>query len=133
MQHFVMTLETMSPSLRVFGITPSNLGIGLLSHVGGDGAIGAAGVLGKDQPNFYSAVWAGDIDLAQSLAKRDRLIMQEWLTPSFQRRYGHATATFKAALNLRGLPGGHVRPPLLPLDEAGTKAVRKTLSTLELI
>jgi 4-hydroxy-tetrahydrodipicolinate synthase len=39
----------------------------------------------------------------------------------------------KAALNLQGLPGGYVRPPLLELTEYELDRVRLTLSELGLV
>ena len=42
-------------------------------------------------------------------------------------------ALMKTALNLQGLPGGHVRPPLLPLTEDEVDRVRLTLSELGLV
>jgi dihydrodipicolinate synthase/N-acetylneuraminate lyase len=39
----------------------------------------------------------------------------------------------KAALDLRGLPGGRPRPPLLPLTDDELERIRETLARLELV
>lgn len=133
LEHFIEVLSALKDRLRIFGILPSATGIGLLTHVGGDGVIGAGGVLGRDHPAFFDAVWRGDIAEAQRVAAREQRMLSAWLMPGYKGRYGHATATFKAALTLRGLPGGYPRPPLLPLNEVGIAAVRRTLSELGLL
>lgn len=132
LDHFLEVLAALKDRLRIFGILPSDAGIGLLLHAGGDGVIGAGGVLGRDHPGFYEAVWRGDLAEAHRLAAREQRTIREWLAPGYRGRYGHATATFKAALRLRGLPGGYPRPPLLPLSDVGLAAVERTLTELGL-
>jgi dihydrodipicolinate synthase/N-acetylneuraminate lyase len=133
LEHFIEVLAELKHRLRIFGVLPSAAGIGLLRHVGGDGVIGAGGVLGRDHPAFYEAIWRGDLAEAHRLATREQKTIREWLSPGYKGRLGHATATFKAALRLRGLPGGYPRSPLLPLSEAGIAAVRRTLTELGII
>jgi dihydrodipicolinate synthase/N-acetylneuraminate lyase len=111
----------------------NELGITLLEHHGADGTIGAGAVLGSDHPSFFDHVWAGDFDAARRCGARDRLLFEHWINPDYSPRFGSPQAIMKAALNLRGLPGGQPRPPLLPLTDEETERVAATLAELGLL
>ncbi len=119
--------------VRYFGIPMSELGITLIERHGGDGTIGAGAVLGSDHPNFFDHVWAGDLEKARRSGARDRKLFEDWINPDYSVKFGSPQAIFKAALNLRNLPGGYPRPPLLPLTEEEVEKVRQTLSELSLV
>ncbi len=119
--------------VRYFGVPMNELGITLLRHHGADGTIGAGAVLGSDHPRFFDHVWAGDLDAARRCGARDRVLFEDWINADYSTRFGSPQAIMKAALNLRGLPGGYPRPPLLPLTEDEIERVRTTLAQLDLV
>jgi 4-hydroxy-tetrahydrodipicolinate synthase len=117
---------------RYFGVPMNEAGVMLLNE-GADGTLGAGAVLGSDHPRFFDCVWAGDLPEALRVGARDRVLLEEWFLPDYSPRFGSPQTLMKAALNLRGLPGGYPRPPLLPLDEDELERVRATLQQLELL
>jgi dihydrodipicolinate synthase/N-acetylneuraminate lyase len=119
--------------VRYFGVPMTELGITLLQHHGADGTIGAGAVLGSDHPLFFEHVWAGDLDAARRCGARDRLLFEHWINADYSPRFGSPQAIMKAALNLRGLPGGQPRPPLLPLTDEESERVAATLAELGLL
>lgn len=129
-RHFLDVFFALKDRVRVFGTPMSELGITLVQHHGADGTMGAGAVLGSDHPNFYNAIWEGDIDRARTLGKRDGTIMQAWFKTDYMGKFGSPQAIFKEALNQQGLPGGYPRRPILPLTEEGVDAVRRTLIEL---
>ena len=129
---FVEVLRALKDRLKIFGIMPGDTGLELLQQVGGDGCIGAAGTLGKAQPGFFEAAWRGDVAEAAALGRLDETLMRE-LFDGFVGRHGHAIATCKALLRVRGLPAGPVRPPLLDLDDSGMAQVRTVARRLGLV
>ncbi|MBK5911737.1 dihydrodipicolinate synthase family protein [Rhodothalassium salexigens] len=129
---FLISVERLHTRLRLFGIPTNDEGIALFQAGKADGLMGAGAVLGSDHPDFFDAIWDGDIERARRLGQRDRKLMTDWFTPGFTGRFGSAQAILKTALDLRGLPGGPVRRPLLDLDRAGRDAVRRTLVDLGL-
>lgn len=112
--------------LQVFGILPGEEGTKIMQNFGGDGCIGAMGVLGKWQPGFFEAFWQGDLDLARSYGRKDQLLMQ-MLLDGFTGKYGNAIATFKYLLELRGLPAGPVREPLLGLSDQAKQKIKQVV------
>jgi dihydrodipicolinate synthase/N-acetylneuraminate lyase len=115
------TAFSLHERVRIFGVPANELGVMLVEHAVCDGTIGAGAVLGSDHPAFFEHVWAGEHEAALECGKRDRALFEAFWEPDFTPRFGSQFAILKAALNLRGVPGGHVRPPLLPLtaDEVG--------------
>lgn len=130
MGHFLDVFFALKDKVRIFGVPMNELGISLVQHHDADGTMGAGGILGSDHPNFYNAMWAGDIDTARTLGQRDRHYMTAWFKADYTGRFGSAQAMFKEALNLQGLPGGYPRKPILPLDETGVRKIRATLVEL---
>ena len=128
---FVATLRALRDRVRVFGIMPGDVGLGLMRTIGGHGCIGASGTLGRAQPGFFEAAWRGDDAAALRLGGMDQTLMRS-LFEGFSGRHGHAIATVKAVLEARGLPAGPVRAPLLPLDAAGRAEVAACLQRLGL-
>jgi 4-hydroxy-tetrahydrodipicolinate synthase len=119
--------------VRYFGAPMTELGITLIQEYGLDGTIGAGAVLGASHPDFFNHAWAGDRDAALACGARDRLLFQHWINPDYSPRFGSPQAIMKVALELRGLPGGPPRPPLLPLDSAEVDRVRATMAELGLV
>jgi len=130
---FIEVFYAVKDELRYFGFPMNEVGITLLRHAGGDGTIGAAGILGSDQPDFFNHVWSGELEAARRCGERDRLIFDHWINPDYSAKFGSAQALMKAALNLQGLPGGSVRPPLAELTNEEIVRVSRTLAELGLV
>ncbi|MFC4311376.1 dihydrodipicolinate synthase family protein [Steroidobacter flavus] len=129
LRRFVEVFFALKDKVRVFGVPMNDLGI-LLVQQGADGTMGAGGVLGREQPDYFNAIWDNDIPRAHRLGARNELLMQAWFNADYTGRFGSAQAIFKAALNELGLPGGYPRRPLLPLEPEGVSVVRQTLIQL---
>ncbi len=128
----LQTLFSLRDRVRIFGVPASELGIMLIEHAGADGTIGAGAVLGSDHPDFFEHVWAGDREAALRCGARDSALFEAFWEPDFTPRFGSQFAILKTALNLRGVPGGYVRPPLLSLTDEEVERVRGTLLKLGL-
>jgi len=129
--NFVETFFAVKDDIRYFGFPMNEQGVKLILEHGGDGTMGAGAVLGKDHPNFYNYLWQGDVETALKYGKRDQFLFRSWFNQDFSAKYGSPQAIVKAALNLRGLPGGYTRAPILPLSEAQIEEVRKVLNQVE--
>lgn len=129
-EQFLEVFFALKDQVRIFGIPMNEQGISLVRDHDADGTMGAGAVLGRDHPDFFNAIWAGDIDRARLLGERDETIMRDWFKPDYTGKFGSAQATFKEALNQQGLPGGYPRRPILPLDKEGAQEVKKTLQKL---
>jgi len=130
MGHFLSVFFALREQIRVFGFTMDELGLSLVRNEGGDGTMGAGAVLGSDHPDFYNAIWRGDLDAARRHGSRDRVVMSGWFNSDYSARFGSPQSVFKAALNMQGLPGGKVRPPLLDLSPEDQENIRSTLKAL---
>ncbi|MEJ8566164.1 dihydrodipicolinate synthase family protein [Elongatibacter sediminis] len=128
--HFIDVMRALRDKVRIFGIPMTEEGMQLVLQDAADGTMGAGAVLGRTQPEFYNALWAGDTERGLAAARQDTRIMREWFRPDYTARYGSAQAIFKTALNLQGLPGGYPRRPILPLQESEVAMVRTTLEEL---
>ena len=128
--NFVKTRFALGDRVRVFGFSMDEHGLALLEARGGDGTMGAGGVLGRDHPDFYNRLWAGDVEGARACGQRDRRLLEEWYTPDLVGRFGSGPAILKAAFAARGLDVGGVRPPLRDVDAAGRKKIAATMRAL---
>lgn len=130
LRNFLKVFFALRERVRVFGFGMDPIGTTMIRYEGGDGLMGAGAVLGSDQPRFFDAVWAGDMERARELGDKDMILMRDWFNADYGGKVGAAQSIFKAALNLQGLPGGHVRAPLLPLGAEKIEIVRDTLVRL---
>ncbi|BFM09024.1 dihydrodipicolinate synthase family protein [Halioxenophilus aromaticivorans] len=130
LHHFINVFSKLRHKVKVFGIPISELGLALMQQPNADGMMGAGGVLGKDQPDFFNHIWNGRYRDALELSRKDNYLMNAFFHADYTGKFGSAQAIFKAALNLQGLPGGHVRKPLLDLKDDGVAIVRATLEEL---
>lgn len=127
---FLQGLYLVGHKVRYFNMPTSALGADLVSLGRSDGLMGAGGVLGSDQPDFWRLMEAGDKARAIELGERDRVIMKAWFNKNFAGNFGSAQAILKTALRLRGVPAGHVRRPLLDLTDDEVEQVRAALHSL---
>jgi 4-hydroxy-tetrahydrodipicolinate synthase len=116
--------------VRTFGFTSTGLGMALVRHSGLDGSMGAGALLGREHPQFFEALWAGEVERAELLLKRDVALMRAFYKPTLTAVFGSAQAVCKEALNQMGLPGGYPRPPILPLQDEEKQYVREVLMSL---
>jgi len=130
MNHFLDVFFSLNDRVRVFGMPTNELGVSLTRHHGADGTMGAGAALGREHAEYFEAIWAGDLDRARCLGARLDKVMSDLFNPDYTAKYGSTQGTFKALLNLQGLPGGHTRPPIMDLDDRGLARVRETLSQL---
>lgn len=130
LDHFVDVFFAIRDRVRVFGFAMNELGLTLVDYQAGDGTMGAGAVLGRDHPEFYNAIWRGDLDTARVCGARDRVILDEWYNEHLTARFGSPQAILKEAFNQLGLPGGHPRRPILPLTEDHRLIIRSTLERL---
>lgn len=130
---FAETFFALREEVRVFGFPMNELGLTLLQVHGGDGTMGAGGVLGRIQPDFYNHLWAGDVAASRACGEKDRVLMTEWYTPDLVGRFGSGPAILKAALDARGLPGGPVRPPLRNVAPDDRARIADTLCRLDVL
>jgi dihydrodipicolinate synthase/N-acetylneuraminate lyase len=131
LDRFIHTLFELNEVVRVFGFTMDDLGITLIQARGGYGTIGAGGVLGRIQPDFYNKLWSGDIDGARRCGAKDCKLLEAWYTPELIGRHGAAPAVMKTGLMLRGVPmRNHVRAPLMDVRPEDIPAIRRTLEDL---
>ncbi|MDQ0167970.1 4-hydroxy-tetrahydrodipicolinate synthase [Bacillus horti] len=131
LQNFVSTFFAVKDKLRYFGFPMNELGLTLIKEYGGDGTMGAGAVLGRVHPNFYNFIWQGDVEQALQCGRKDQFLFQSWFNQDFSAKYGSPQAIVKTALNLRGLPGGYPRLPILPLTTEQQLKVKETLEQVE--
>jgi 4-hydroxy-tetrahydrodipicolinate synthase len=130
LRHFIDVFFALKDQVRIFGVPMNEVGIMLVQQHGADGTMGAGAVLGRELPDYFNAIWAGDLPRARRLGERNDILMRSWFNADYTGRFGCSQGIFKAALNELGLPGGYPRRPLLPLEEHGLSVVRQTLISL---
>lgn len=111
------TLEKVGNRLRVFGGFIDRLGLSVLRDLGGDGNIDGGGLGAKFAVAFYEAFWRKDFMAAQLAASRYVALMTRLIRPDWSGTFGSPQAQIKACMNMLGQCNGHVRPPLLPIDD----------------
>lgn len=131
LNQFISTFFAVKDKLRYFGFPMNELGISLIRDYGGDGLMGAGAVFGSVHPNFFNCLWENDIDGALRYGKIDQYLFKSWFNGDFSAKFGSPQAIVKAALNIRGLPGGYPRLPILPLTAEEENKVIKTVKTVE--
>ncbi|GGP07791.1 dihydrodipicolinate synthase family protein [Oceanobacillus neutriphilus] len=131
LQNFVSTFFAIKDKLRVFGFPMNELGISLMKDYGGEGMMGAGAVLGSDHPNFFHSLWEGNIEKALYYGKKDQFLFKSWYNDDFSAKYGSPQAIIKTALNLKGLPGGYPRLPIIPLTKEQELKVKESLEEVE--
>ncbi len=125
---FANTVDAVGDRIRVFTGNSGKRGLAAAM-------VGAAGFVSSEDPHVMGAegvsLWkvsqSGDTTAARALQAKI-LRMKNALGA-----IGTAPASMKAAMNILGRPGGHVRAPLLDLDAAETDRVRAALDDLGLL
>ena len=125
---FADTVDAVGDRIRVFTGSSGKRGLAAV-------AVGCVGFVSSEEPHLMGeegiALWrisaSGQIHEARRLQARI-LKLKNALGP-----IGTAPAAMKTAMNILGRPGGHVRRPLLDLDDAETERVRAALGDLGLL
>lgn len=133
LRRFVEAFFALKDRVLVFGHSMDEHGLQLLRAAGGDGTMGAGAVLGRVHADFYNHLWAGNIEAARECGRKDRVIMEQWYTTELVGRFGSGPAILKAGLAARGIPAGHVRPPLLDVAAEDRIHIRQTLIDLGVV
>ena len=119
------TLELAGDRIRVFIGPASKYGLAAV-RMGAPGYVEAnANYWGAEAAELYFATVNGDDARALALQAKAR-IMRDLVDVPGQNIY----ASFKAAMNLRGLPGGYPRLPLRPLPEPHLGRLRDGFAAL---
>ncbi|HEY5836989.1 dihydrodipicolinate synthase family protein [Streptomyces sp.] len=111
------TCAALAGSVRVFGRFIHRRGMAVMAEFGGDGNIDGGGLGAPFAVRFYEAYWAGDLDRAREWSARYERLVNLLVNSDYSSRFASPTSQLKAAMRLLGQPGGHVRPPLLPLED----------------
>ena len=125
---FEATVAAVGDRIRVFTGNSANRGLAAAM-------MGAVGFVGAFEPQILGAEGISLFELSVSgkLEEARRVQNRTLAMNSAVRAIGTSPANLKAALNLIGRPGGHVRPPLLDLDEAQTEQMRRVVGDLGLL
>ncbi|WP_035512874.1 dihydrodipicolinate synthase family protein [Halalkalibacillus halophilus] len=129
---FIQALLEVGEDVRYFGVPMNAFGISLIERHKADGLMGAGAVLGRVHPDFFNHVWNGEAEKAILCGEKDQLLFKHFFNSDFSVSFGSQQAILKTALNIQGLPGGHVRSPLLDLSPEEVNEVRKVMSQVSI-
>ena len=89
---------------------------------GCDGVVsGCSGPFPEAFVNVYKAFQSGDLAAARKAQVEATKLVKVM-------QFGGDMSIFKNILTFRGVPGGHMRKPLLDLDEAGVAKLKETVA-----
>ncbi|WP_413809724.1 dihydrodipicolinate synthase family protein [Streptomyces sp. OE57] len=111
------TCAALAGKVQVFGRFIHRRGMAVMAEFGGAGNIDGGGLGALFAVPFYEAYWAGDLDRAREWSARYERLVNLLVNDDYSSRFASPTSQLKAAMRLLGQPGGHVRPPLLPLED----------------
>jgi 1-pyrroline-4-hydroxy-2-carboxylate deaminase len=132
LSQFLQTLMRVKDRVRVFGPFMSPIGIATLKHIGGDGFIGGGMTMGREQPEFFEAVWRGDDNRATEICRKSSLMFSLLNNPDFSGKFGGGQ--MRTVMHILGQPGGHARPPRLEVtDPEKIAGIRSALETAGLL
>ncbi|WP_019377573.1 dihydrodipicolinate synthase family protein [Virgibacillus halodenitrificans] len=129
--HFINTFFAVKDDIRYFGFPMNEVGYHLIKTHGGDGTMGAGAILGRVHPDFYNYLWKNEKEKALENGAKDGYLFRSFFNTDFSGKVASPQAITKEALNLRGLPGGYPRPPILPLTSEQRETVKAILNKIE--
>lgn len=127
------TVEAVADRVRAFGRFIHLRGMAFMAGVGGDGNIDGGALGAPFAVPFYDAFFAGDLAQARQYGSQYSRLVSLLVNPDYSSKFASPTAQLKAAMNLLGQPGGHVRPPLLPMAESRTAELAQALTDAGLL
>ena len=129
----VGTIQDVADRVRVFGSLSHRKGLALITGLGGDGAIDGGGVGAPFGVPFFDAALASDLELARFWVDKYQAVSGRMIAGDYSGRFASPIAQLKAAMDLLGQPGGHLRRPLLPVTDAETlKTIAQILREADL-
>lgn len=122
------TLDSCGELIRVFAGHSAERGFAAVM-LGCAGFVSSleAQIMGREAIALYDLAIAGNVSEGRRVQQRAVALDKA------MRQIGTFPGNMKAAMNLLGRPGGHVRPPLLDLDAGETARVQGILAGLGLI
>ena len=111
------TCAALADRVQVFGRFIHRRGMAVMAEFGGAGNIDGGALGAPFAVPFYESFWAGDLDRAREWSARYERLVSLLVNGDYSSRFASPTSQLKAAMRLLGQPGGHVRPPLLPLED----------------
>lgn len=123
------TVEAVCDRVRAFGRFIHPRGMAFMLGIGGDGNIDGGGLGAPFAVPFFNAVYDGDYETARAYGARYSNLASLLVNPDYSSRFASPTAQVKAGMNELGQPGGHVRPPLLPISENNRTHLAHALET----
>ncbi|MFI0372267.1 dihydrodipicolinate synthase family protein [Actinomadura sp. 1N219] len=121
------TVEEVAARVRVFGSFLHRRGLAALLELGGDGNIDGGGLGAPFAVPYYEAVARRDGAAARAWADRYGALSARLIRPDYSGVFASPIPQLKAAMSLLGQPGGHVRPPLLPVAGEALEGIRAVL------
>ena len=118
----ISTVELCADQVRVFGSFLHRRGLAALLNIGGDGNIDGGGVGAPYAVPYYAAVQARDPEAAIGWVDKYQRLSGRLINPDYSGIFASPVSQLKAAMAVLGQPGGHVRPPLLPVTDPATLA-----------
>lgn len=112
--------EAVGGTVRFFGRFIHRRGMAVWREFGGDGNIDGGGLGARFAAPYFESLWQDDLEAARRLGARYSKLTGELVNPDYSGKFASPTAQLKAAMNLLGQPGGHVRPPLLNVNDPET-------------
>jgi 1-pyrroline-4-hydroxy-2-carboxylate deaminase len=110
-------IEHLSKKVVIFASLINRRGLAIMRGLGGDGYIDGGGIGAPFAVPFFKAVRQEKWDEAAGYADSWWRLTSGLVDPGFNGHYGAPSAQLKAAMKMLGQPGGHVRAPLLPIED----------------
>lgn len=121
----ISTVEQCVDRVAVFGSFLHRRGLAVLLGMGGDGNIDGGGVGAPYAVPYYACVRTGDRNGAIGWVDRYQSLSGRLINSDYSGIFASPIPQLKAVMAMLGQPGGHVRPPLLPVTEpAAWSAIR---------
>ena len=130
---FYRTLAAVVDRVRVFGNFMNPVGVAALRQIGGDGFVGGGTIFGAPDAEFWNALWRGDYAFCEAHAERVAKLTRQIWNSDWTGKFGGGQSQVKAIMAMLGQPGGHPRPPRLPItDQATLDGLRAVLASVGL-
>lgn len=113
-------IEALADQVRIFSSLINRRGIAVMRELGGDGYVDGGGIGAPFAVPFFEALWDGRLDEAREHADKWWALTSGFIRSDFGGHFGSPSAQLKAAMEMLGQPGGHVRPPLQPVTDTAT-------------
>ena len=125
--------EALTDRVRLFASLINRRGIAVMRELGGDGYIDGGALGAPFAVPFFDAFWDGRLDEARQYADRWWAATSAFIRSDFSGVFAAPNAQLKAAMAMLGHPGGHVRPPLAPVEDPETlRAIETALEQVGL-